>query len=165
MWTRSIPPIRRIIRRVSDPPHAASRPTPTSSPAESSTRQPWKRRRLASGQSQWRPRAAELHQEMTQGVGADAGLPAVAQHGACERWRRPRTWTSRGKDAGGAGGGRECGVISGAYKVKRRHPRHIRATLYDVTAARQSIGLDARPRGGAFVFTIEGDAVIAEAHS
>jgi redox-sensitive bicupin YhaK (pirin superfamily) len=41
-------------------------------------------------------------------------------------------------------------------------PRHIRATLYDVTVRKgRSIPLDADPAQTAFVFTIEGDALVS----
>jgi redox-sensitive bicupin YhaK (pirin superfamily) len=54
-------------------------------------------------------------------------------------------------------------VISGEYKgLKGVAPRHIRATLYDVSVqAGRSILLDAGSARTAFVFTIEGDAMVS----
>ena len=55
-------------------------------------------------------------------------------------------------------------VISGEYKgLKGVAPRHIRATLYDVTVqAGRSVRLDTDPTQTAFIFTIEGDAFVSD---
>jgi redox-sensitive bicupin YhaK (pirin superfamily) len=54
-------------------------------------------------------------------------------------------------------------VISGAYKgIKGVTPRHIRAMLYDVTLQKgRSIRLDTEAGQTVFIFTIEGDALVA----
>lgn len=58
--------------------------------------------------------------------------------------------------------GAKVRVISGAYKgLSGVAPRHVPATIYDVTVSQgRSIRLDAAPGETAFLFTIEGNALL-----
>ncbi len=120
---------------------------------------------IASGQSQWMTAGGGiLHQEMPKPSERMLGFQLWLNMPRTEKMALPAYLDIREDMMPVAQeDGATIRVISGAYKgLKGVTPRHIAATLYDVTLAKgRVIRLDAAPNQTAFLFTIEGDAVLS----
>lgn len=121
---------------------------------------------IASGQSQWMTAGGGiLHQEMPKPSGRMLGFQLWLNMPRAEKMAPPAYLDIRedmmplAQEDGAA-----VRVISGAYNGHEGIvPRHIPATLYDVTLTKgHSIALDAPSGQTAFLFTIEGDAIVSE---
>jgi len=120
---------------------------------------------IRSGEAQWMTAGGGiLHQEMPRPSGRMLGFQLWLNMPRAEKMAPPAYLDIHADMMPVA---REDGalvrVVSGEYKgLKGVAPRHIRATLYDVTLEMgRSVRLDADPNQTAFAFTIEGDALIA----
>ena len=119
---------------------------------------------IRDGQSQWMTAGSGImHQEMPKASERMLGLQLWLNLPAADKMAEPRYFDITGDMIGekqtDAGTVR---VISGEYDgVKGAQPYHIKASIYDVALkAGQSITLPVKPEDNAFVFLIEGDAVI-----
>lgn len=121
---------------------------------------------IRSGEAQWMTAGGGiLHQEMPKPSDRMLGFQLWLNMPRAEKMAQPAYLDIRAEMMPVA---REDGamvrVISGEYKgLKGVAPRHIRATLYDVTVQKgRTILLDADPNQTAFVFTIEGEAIVSD---
>ena len=119
---------------------------------------------IKSGQSQWMTAGSGiLHQEMPQPSDHMLGLQLWINLPKDEKMADPAYFDITGdmiriKESDTA----VVRVISGEYEgVKGVEPRHIQATLYDVTVkAGKSLTLPTKTEDNVFIFLIQGDAVI-----
>ncbi len=120
---------------------------------------------IKSGQSQWMTAGSGiLHQEMPQASPRMLGLQIWLNLPAVEKMAEPAYFDIAGDMiASVKDGPATVRVISGEYKGTRGiKPRHVQATLYDVCLPKgEEVAIAPRPGENAFVFLLEGDAVIA----
>ncbi len=120
------------------------------------------------GESQWMTAGGGiLHQEMPKASGRMLGFQLWLNMPKADKMAPPAYLDIREDMMPVAKeGGATVRVISGAYKGQSGvSPRHIQATLFDVKLPEGGdIRLDAPEDQTAFIFTIEGDAHVADAH-